>query len=205
MQSALERLYLKMGFKYRITSNDELYFLTLTVVDWIDVFTRKELCEDLLSSLKYCQQHKGLIIYAWCLMPSHLHLIVSVADEKAKLSDVMRDFKKYTSKRIIQSITEIAESRRDWLLNHFEYAGRYNPKIKNYKFWQEGLHPIELLTIKFITQKINYIHQNPVVAGMVFRAEDYALSSAAQYSGAYNAWLEVTVIDDLDFRMVSPH
>ncbi len=131
-----------MGFKYRITANDELYFLTLTVVDWIDDFTRKELCEDLLDSLKYCQQHKGLIVYAWCLMPSHLHLVVSVKEGPETLSDVMRDFKKFTSKKIIQSINEIAESRRDWLLRHFAYAGKYNSKIKNYKFWLDGLHPI---------------------------------------------------------------
>lgn len=128
-----------------------------------------------------------------------MHLVVSMADgSKLGLSDVMRDFKKFTSKRILQTISEIAESRKDWLLSHFEYAGRYNPKIKNYKFWQDGLHPIELSTAKFIAQKITYIHQNPVMAGIVFRAEDYALSSAAQYAGEYNALLEVTLIEDLD-------
>jgi len=187
-----------MGFKYRITTNDELYFLTLTVVDWVDVFTRKELCDDIVDSLKYCQQRKGLIIYAWCLMPSHLHLVVSVKEGADTLSDVMRDFKKFTSKKIIQSITEIAESRKDWLLRHFAYAGKYNPKIKNYKFWQDGLHPVELSSFKFIEQKINYVHQNPVMAGIVYRAEDYVLSSAAQYAGEYNAILEVTVIEDVN-------
>ncbi len=187
-----------MGFKYRITSDDELYFLTLTVVDWIDVFTRKELCEDILESLKYCQQHKGLIIYAWCLMPSHLHMVVSVEPGTNRLSDIMRDFKKFTSKKIIQSINTIAESRKEWLLRHFAYVGKFNPKITDYQFWQEGLHPIELLSFKFIEQKINYIHKNPVEAGVVFREEDYVLSSAAQYAGEYNALLEVRVIEDLN-------
>ncbi|MFD2874579.1 transposase [Mucilaginibacter ximonensis] len=186
-----------MGFKYRITANDELYFLTLTVVDWIDVFTRKELCEDVLESLRYCQQHKGLIIYAWCIMPSHLHLVVA-AESGKNLSDIMRDFKKFTSKRIIQSISEIAESRKEWLLRHFSFVSKFNPKIKDYQFWQEGLHPIELSTAKFIDQKINYIHQNPVEAGIVFRAEDYVLSSAAQYAGEFNALLEVSLIEDLN-------
>jgi putative transposase len=77
------------------------------------------------------------------------------------------------------------------------YAGKYNPKIKDYKFWQDGLHPIEPNTAKFIEQKINYIHQNPVEACVVFRAEGYVLSSAAQYAGEYNALLEVTLIEDL--------
>ncbi len=190
-----------MGFKYRITSTDELYFLTLTVVDWVDVFTRKELCEELITSLKYCQHHKGLVIYAWCLMPSHLHLVVSVNPGPYNLSDVMRDFKKFTSKRIIESINEIPESR---LLRHFSFAGKYDPKIKNYKFWQEGLHPIELSSAKFIEQKINYIHENPVSAGIVYKAEDYVLSSAAQYAGEYNALLDVTIIEDINTGIRHP-
>jgi putative transposase len=184
-----------MGFKYTITSSEK-YFLTLTVVEWIDVFTRKELSEIIVDALKYCQQHKNLQIYAWCLMPSHLHLIVAVSDNELRLSDVMRDFKKFTSKQIIKAIAEIAESRKDWLLNHFAYAGKYNPKIKGYKFWQDGLHPIELTSGKFIDQKINYIHQNPVEAWIVYRAEDYVLSSAAEYAGEHTGLLNVIVLNE---------
>ncbi len=105
---------------------------------------------------------------------------------------------------MIESINKFPESRRDWLLRHFEYADKYNPKIKDYKFWQDGLHPIELTTAAFITQKINYIHQNPVVAGIVYRAEDYVLSSAAQYAGQYNALLEMTLIEDLYTGLADP-
>ena len=183
-----------MGFKYNITSNEK-YFLTITVVDWIDVFTRKELAEIVVDSLKHCQQHKQLNIFAWCLMPSHLHLIASVDSETITLSDVMRDFKKYTSKLIVKTISEIAESRRTWLLMHFAYAGKFDPKIKDYRFWQEGLHPIELTTGKFIEQKLNYVHQNPVEAGIVYRAEDYILSSAAEYAGEHTGILDVIVIE----------
>lgn len=192
-----------MGFKYTITSNEK-YFLTLTVIDWIDVFTRKELCEIITDSLRYCLQHKGLQIYAWCLMPSHLHLVASSGNEKNSLSDIMRDFKKYTYKLIVKTINEIAESRKKWLLNHFGFAGKVNPKITNYKFCQDGLHPIELTSGKFIDQKINYIHQNPVEAGIVFRAEDYVWSSAAQYAGEFNALLEVIVIEDLNTGIINP-
>ena len=195
MQSANKYPYLIMGFKYTITTNEK-YFLTLTVVDWIDVFTRKELGEIIIDSLKFCQENKHLQIYAWCLMSNHLHLVAAVDNDSVTLSDVMRDFKKYTSKLIVKTISEIAESRRKWMLNHFAFAGKYDPKIKNYKFWQEGLHPIELTSGKFIDQKINYIHQNPVTAGIVYRAEDYVMSSAAQYAGEFNALLEVIVLND---------
>jgi len=192
-----------MGFKYAITSNEK-YFLTLTVVDWIDVFTRQELCEIVIDSLKYCQQHKDLQIYSWCLMPGHLHLVASSGSEKHTLSDIMPDFKKFTSKNIVKTIGEIAESRREWLLRHFEYAGKYNPKIKDYKFWQDGLHPIELTSGKFIDQKINYIHQNPVEAVIVYRAEDYKMSSAAQYAGELNGLLDVMVIEDFNTGLQNP-
>jgi putative transposase len=137
-------------------------------------------------------------------MPSHLHLVVSAETGPNTLSDIMRDFKKFTSKRIVKSISEIAESRREWLLRHFAYVGKFNPKIKDYKFWQDGLHPIELTTVKFIEQKINYIHQNPVEAGYVFRAEDYVMSSAAQYEGEFNAVLDVIVLD-LNVGIANPH
>ncbi len=131
-------------------------------------------------------------------MPSHLHMVVAVEPGTNRLSDIMRDFNKFTAKKIIQSINTIAESRREWLLRHFAYVGKFNPKITDYQFWQEGLHPIELSSFKFIEQKINYIHKNPVEAGVVFREEDYVLSSAAQYAGEYNALLEVRVIEDLN-------
>lgn len=174
-----------------------MYFLTITVEEWIDVFARKELCDIVIDSLKFCQEEKRLKIYAWCLMSSHLHLVASVERADYTLSDAMRDFKKFTSKKIVETIGEISESRKYWLLNHFAYAGKYNPKIKNFKFWQDGTHPIELITAKFTEQKINYIHQNPVAAGIVYRAEDYVMSSAAQYAGGIDSPLKVIVIDFL--------
>ena len=126
-------------------------------------------------------------------MPSHLHLIASVNDDldSVTLSDIMRDFKKFTSKEIIKTIQNIPESRREWLLDKFEFAGRHNPKIKNYQFWQEGIHPISVTSNKFIDQKLNYIHQNPVEAGFVYSAENYVLSSASAYAGELPALVDV--------------
>src|SRR5690606_24036952 len=97
--------------KYKIREQDKPYFITMTTVGWIDVFTRLNQKLAIVESLKYCQQHKGLIIYAWCLMPSHLHAIVQVSNG-GKLTDVLRDFKKFTSKRIVQLILAEPESRR---------------------------------------------------------------------------------------------
>ena len=170
-----------MAFKYSVTDQNDIYFVTTTVVGWIDAFTRKELAYVVIESLKYCQREKGLIIYAWCLMPSHLHMIIS-AEEGKNLSDIMRDLKKFTSKQIILTLKEINESR-DWLLDKFAFAAKINVKTKDYKFWQDGFHPIALYSNEFKDQKLDYIHNNPVESGMVYEPEHYQYSSAINYSG----------------------
>lgn len=172
-----------MGFKYKADNPEGIYFTTSTVVQWIDVFTRRELQEVVIYSLKYCQREKGLIIFSWSLMPSHLHLIAAADSEKNSLTDIIRDFKKYTSKQLVKTISEINESRRNWLLNAFEFAGRYNPKVKEYKVWQDGYHPEELITNRFMDQKVDYVHFNAVIAGFVNEPHHYALSSAIDYAG----------------------
>ncbi len=172
-----------MGIRNKITGRN-VYFLTLTVVDWVDVFTRYDYREIIVNSLKYCQQEKGLEIYAWCLMTNHLHLVASAKEtEKYSLPDILRDFKKFTNKAIVEKIKEIPESRRLWLLDRFEFAGRYNHKIKFYKFWQDGNEAKEINTPEFMQQKLNYVHMNPVRAGWVGEAQHYLYSSAIDYAG----------------------
>ena len=171
-----------MGFKYRADNPEGIYFMTSTIAQWIDLFTRRELQDVVIDSLKYCQREKGLIIFAWSLMPGHLHLIAA-AEGKNSLSDIMRDFKKHTSKKLVKTIEEINESRSNWLLNAFEFAGRYNRKIKEYKVWQDGYHPEELITFAFMDQKLNYVHYNAVESGFVNEPHHYALSSAIDYAG----------------------
>lgn len=99
------------------------------------------------------------------------------------LSDIMRDFKKFTSKEIVKAIAEVNESRKDWLMNRFEFAAKYIKKNKNFKFWQDGNHPEELISDEFIDQKLNYIHNNPVEEMIVSEPEDYLFSSARDYAG----------------------
>ncbi len=164
-----------MGFKYAIR-DDSAYFLTHTVVGWIDIFSRRELVEIIISSLNFCSRNKGLEVYAWCLMPSHLHMIAkSKQGNKDNLSEIMRDFKKFTANQIIKSINEIAESRREWLLPLLR------THYKSWQVWQEGMHPEGLYTEKFTHQKLDYIHNNPVVAGIVEEPQHYLLSSARDY------------------------
>ena len=171
-----------MGQKNKIYPG-KIYYLTTTVVGWIDIFTRPVYRNIIVDSIKYCQKEKGLVLYSWCLMSNHLHWIASAGEEK-DLSDILRDFKKFTSKKIVEEIiNNPQESRKKWLLFLFKNAGKNNQKIKSYKFWQDSNEAKELITNKFIVQKLNYIHKNPVIAQIVEKEEHYLYSSAKNYAG----------------------
>ncbi len=163
-----------MGFAYKITDQQGLYFVTSTVVEWIDVFTRKDYKDIVINSLKHCQEKKGLHIFGWVIMSNHLHMIASCKDGN-DLSHVLRDFKKYTSTQIVNAVeNNPKESRKNWLLWLFK-------KKNEITFWQPGNHPEEIRTMEFFKQKLNYIHNNPVRAGIVDKEEEYIYSSARDF------------------------
>ena len=120
-----------MSRKYRIRNQEKLYFVTFTIVEWIDVFTRKH--------------YKDILI--------------------------------------------------EFLLHHFRQAGAKNPNNSTFQIWQQHNHPIELNSNDKITRCLNYIHQNPVVAGIVFSAEDYVYSSASNYAGLPEKLIDVLFIE----------
>ncbi|MCC7402180.1 MAG: transposase, partial [Chitinophagaceae bacterium] len=100
---------------YKIRNKEGIHFITFAVVEWMDVFTRKEYRDILLDSVRYCQKEKGLVLYAWCIMSNHVHFIVSA--ENNDTSEILRDFKKFTSKQIIAAIEKNEqESRKAWML-----------------------------------------------------------------------------------------
>jgi REP element-mobilizing transposase RayT len=169
-----------MGIHNKI-STGYAYYLTITVVDWIDIFSRPVYKHIIVDSINYCIVNKGLKVYCWCLMSNHLHMIASA--DNGSLSDILRDFKKFTSKALIQAVQEEAESRRLWMLNLFWYAGKNDKKIKYIKVWQEGNDAKEIHSTAFLDEKMNYIHQNPVKAELVGNPEDYLYSSARDYAG----------------------
>lgn len=166
--------------KKQTIKTDKAYFLTLTVVNWVDVFTRKNHRDAIINSFKYCQSKKGLVIFAYCMMSNHIHMIVNT-DEPFLLKDTIRDLKKFTSKKIVDQIKNEPESRREWMLQQFEEEAEPSKKHTYYKFWQEGNHAIELYSEKFVWDKIHYIHNNPVEAGFVKHAHEWLYSSATNY------------------------
>jgi REP element-mobilizing transposase RayT len=161
----------------RKANSDRAFFVTLTVVGWIDVFTRNEYCEEIIRNLEYCRTHKKLRVYAYCIMSSHIHLIV--ANDDGHLSDILRDFKSYTAKRIIKLITDNPqESRKEWLLYLFKFFAKNSVQNKEYQFWQKTSYPVELISNSVFDQKVNYIHRNPMAAMIVNDESAFVYSSA---------------------------
>ena len=175
-----------MGFAYTIKDQTSLYFVTFTVHQWVDVFTRQIYIDLLLNSIRYCQNKKGLRVYAWVIMTNHCHLIISSTE--FPLSDIIRDLKKFTAKKIIEAIeNNESESRKKWLLWLLKKDGKI-------WFWNEGYHGEEIFTKKFLDSKINYIHLNPVRAGIVEKEEEYLHSSCGEFYGIRKGLLQLAEI-----------
>jgi len=146
------------------------------------VFIRREYKDILIESLRYCQENKGLKIHAWVIMTSHVHLIIR--SEGKLLQDILRDLKSYTSTKLRNVIQENSqESRKEWMIWMMQRAGKKNSNNTDFQFWQQHNQPIELFTNKVIQQKLDYIHNNPIVEGFVERPEEYVYSSAKDYAG----------------------
>ncbi|WP_026463867.1 REP-associated tyrosine transposase [Adhaeribacter aquaticus] len=172
-----------MSEKYKVRDQEKIYFITFAVVQWVDVFTRQVYKDLVIESLQHCRKQKGLEIYAWCIMSNHLHLALGTAGQHP-LPDIVRDFKKYTSVALIRTIAENPqESRKDWMLEIFRTAAENSSKHQKYQFWQNQYHPIELSDNDKQQRCLNYIHNNPVVAGLVSEATHYVYSSAIDYAG----------------------
>jgi REP element-mobilizing transposase RayT len=146
------------------------------------VFSRQRYRDILIESFKFSQENKGLKVYAFVIMSNHVHCILSADGDN--LSDIIGAFKSFTAKKIINSIVnEPGESRKEWMIGQMKYVAKARKAGSEHQFWAEGNHPVPLYNNEFFIQKLNYIHQNPVRAGIVKLPEHYVYSSASVYCG----------------------
>ena len=164
---------------YRIDHPSNAYFLTFTVVDWVDIFSRKIYRDIVIDSFKYCRSFKGLKVWGYVIMTNHVHSILIA--QQNNLPDIIRDFKRHTASTILKSIQTPEESRRDWMMKRFEFAAKSNVRNSTHQLWTHDNRAKELVSEKFTMQKLDYIHLNPVRAGFVDKAEDWIYSSARNY------------------------
>lgn len=170
-----------MSRNYKFHNPERVYFVSFATVFWIDVFVRRLYFDCVVDNLNFCVHEKGMEIYAWCIMPSHVHLVFR--SEQIKPEELIGGFKSVTSRQLIKLIDEnIQESRREWLLNSFKKAGAANSNNTKNQFWQQHNQPIELWSNNVIQQKIDYTHNNPVGAGFVENDYEYLYSSARDYA-----------------------
>jgi len=149
-------------------NNSGIYFVTPTIWNWYYIFDRHNRWQILAESIKYCQNHKELEVFAYVFMLNHIHLIIKSPD----VSGFLRDFKKHTSKKLLENIKRFEPN----ILDLFKQGEN------RYRFWKEDNQPKLIENERFAVQKINYIHNNPVVKGYVEFPEYWRWSSANIHS-----------------------
>ena len=123
-------------------------------------------------------------------MSNHIHLLIRSGI--GKLSDTIKEFKSFTAKRILEAVNTESESRKEWMLNLFEFSAKQHKQNEKYQVWTHENHAEIVYGNQFMDSKINYIHDNPVRAGLVEKSEDYLYSSAKNYAGL-NGLLDVII------------
>jgi len=153
------------------------YFCTITVLDWTPILIEARYIDPIIESLGFSRTKKGLQLFAFVVMPNHLHLIAA-ADE---LHAMMRDFKRFTSRTIHDRL--VADGRAtalEWLERAAQRARRARGE---FSFWRDGFHPQAIPSRPVFEQKMRYLHENPVRKCLVTTPEDWWYSSAAWYAG----------------------
>jgi len=155
------------------------YFVTCSVVEWLPIFAEWAYAQIILDSLAYLREHKAIQLNAFVVMSTHMHAVMWPR-QAANISDVLRDFKRYTSRAVS---SEAIKQGHDGYLQTFAAArpSWHRARGTNYQVWQEGFHPESIYSDDFARQKIEYIHNNPVKAGLVNSAQEWPHSSARAY------------------------
>jgi REP element-mobilizing transposase RayT len=175
---------------FTINEDTQYYFCTDVIAGWQYVFTSHQYFDCIIDSFRYCQKEKGLFVHGFVVMPNHVHSILSARE--SNLSDILRDYKRFTSKKI-SSLLETDEKNK--LIKYFVATARTDGKGNDYKIWQSGSHPIAINSQKFFRQKLDYIHQNPVRKGFVDCPEYWLYSSARNYILNDHSILKIDILE----------
>jgi REP element-mobilizing transposase RayT len=167
--------------QFRKTTPDDTYFITLTVIGWTNLFDREDYKSIIIRNLIYCQQKEGLEIFAYVIMSNHMHLVCRRIGKD--LNELIGRFKSFTAKEFINEIEcNPKESRKYWLLNVFKHYASLSKQFRNYRIWNYDNHPVLISNTAMLNQKVNYVHDNPLRAGIVIEGTFYKYSSACSDS-----------------------
>ncbi len=157
-----------------MTASGGVFFVTTNLVEFKSLLLNDSYYRLIIDSLNFMQRRGDLALIAYCIMPTHIHLVLQISGEK-NVSEIMRDFKKYTSfcirtrlvddghHRIVESLRLLRGSRQV------------------FKVWMDRFDDLLITNEETLRTKVEYIHQNPVRAGLVERDIDWPYSSARHY------------------------
>jgi putative transposase len=159
------------------------HFFTATILEWMHLLKADQYKNIIINSLDFLVQNHRVAIYGFVLMSNHIHLEWHIA-EGHKRENVQRDFLKFTA----QMIKADMERHHPLLLEKF----RVNAKDRKYQIWERNPLSVELYSQKVMWQKLNYMHSNPVRAGLCTESWDYKYSSALFYEKGIKDWKFLT-------------
>lgn len=179
------------------------YFLTFNTVDWVDIFIRPVYKQIIVHSLNHFIDHKGLVVYAWCLMTNHVHLLAQ-AKENSAMAVIEKEFKTFTTQKILEAIDTEPDVRKTWMLERFENFGNILGLLKKFHVWQNCSSPvfIDLDKRDILVEYFEYIHTNPVRDRIVDTPYDYLYSSSRDYSGMQGL-VNITKLPLIDQQIVA--
>jgi REP element-mobilizing transposase RayT len=177
-------------------------FITLQTVDSVDIFVRPVYKQVIVHTLNHFIESKGLIVYAWCLMTHHLHLLV--AGNCKSVEDLENEYKLFTTKKILEAIETEPEDRKEWMLKRFECPGSILGFMKKYHIWQETANPsyVDLDRDDLLLEKFDFIHQNPVRDRIVDASSEYLYSSARDYTSS-RGLVNITKLPAIELQLAA--
>ncbi|MEX0845626.1 MAG: transposase [Balneolaceae bacterium] len=172
--------------RYKILDSRYPYFITSSIINGYRLLTDNRLRKVIIEGLNFMVGERKVSIYAYVIMPNHLHFIA----QSENLGKHVASFKSYSARRIIDLLEE--RNNFEWL-NRLKHSNTSLKKDRDHKLWSDGFHPKQIFSAKVMRQKLNYIHYNPVKAGLVHGEDDWEYSSYGDYFGASSSLVEVEV------------
>ena len=159
--------------------HDHPYFFTATILEWKALLKPDKFKDIIIRSLEFLVREKRILIYGFVIMNNHIHLIWQMLDEHLP-TDVQHSFMKYTAQMMLKELRD----------NHTKVLSlfRVDAKDRKYQVWERNPLSVALYSRSVFIQKLEYIHLNPVRAGLVAVPEAYRYSSAAYYYTGKSEW-----------------
>jgi putative transposase len=167
-----------------------LYFITASIIGWKNLFIQEEYAKMPLQSFTWMQQQKRILLFAFVIMPSHLHVILK--PETHSVGEILQQFGSFTAHEILK---KLREQNQTGLLHMFEKEKR--DQRHEHSIWQD-IQAKNVYSMDFLQQKLEYIHQNPVSKDwmLVEDRADYPYCSAGYYDYGRKPIIEVTDINE---------